>query len=115
MVMRTGLLVLVSLQLVGPSLARGQSLPDVPPLPPQERLVERTDLSATVRASNVEITAGEVPQLTLILTNKSAKRLRLPNALIDLNASIRVFDSDGKEVQPRSNAILEWRMFPTSV
>jgi len=115
MVIRTGLLVLVSLQIVGPSLLRAQSLPAVPPLPQQERLVERTDLSATVRASNVEITAGETPQLILVLTNNSTKRLRLPNAVIDLNASIQVFDSDGREVQPRSNAILEWRMFPTSV
>lgn len=113
---RTGLLRLVWLQLaIPPALTFAQSLPAVPPLPQQERLVERSDLTGTLRASSLEISAGEVPQLTLVLTNQSTKRLRAPNAVIDLNVSIQVFDSDGMQVQPRLNAILEWRMFPTSV
>ena len=43
-----------------------QTLPEVPPLPRQERLVERNDLTAALRVSNADLTAGELPELTLV-------------------------------------------------
>ena len=111
-----GLLLVVWVHLVArPYPTFAQSLPEVPPLPRQERLLERSDLTATLRVSNVEITAGEVPQITLVLTNQSRKRLRILNAEVDLNVFIQAFDSDGKQVQPRSNAIIDRYTFPTRV
>jgi hypothetical protein len=98
-----------------PSPGLTQTLPNVPPLARQERFVERTDLQATLRVSNAEITAGELPQLSLLLTNRGRARLRVPNARVDRSVSVRVFDTDGEPVPPRMGATIDYDVRPTSV
>ena len=68
---------------------------------------------ATLLVGKAELTAGELPQLTLVLTNRAKGRLRVPNAEVDLTTSVRVFDSDGEEILPRQIAIIDRWVFPT--
>jgi hypothetical protein len=96
-----------------PTLA--QTLPEVPPLPKQERLTQRNDLVATLRVSKAQTIAGKLPELTLVLTNRGRGRLRVPNAGVNLTTSVRAFNADGEEMPSRVSAILEYTADPTRV
>jgi hypothetical protein len=106
----------LGLQLLSPpSPSVAQTLPEVPPLQGQERLLERNDLAATLLVRRAELTAGERPQLTLVLTNRAQTQLRVPNAAVNLTTSIRAFDSNGNAIPPRLSATIDRWVFPTSV
>ena len=105
----------VALQLVPPaSPSVAQTLPEVPLLPRQERLLERNDVSATLLVSQAELTAGELPQLTLVLTNRAKTRLRMPDAAVNYNTSVRAFGSNGEAMLPRVVSTIDRWKFPTS-
>jgi hypothetical protein len=107
--------VLVSLLLAAlPTLGHGQSLPNVPSLPQQERFLERSD-PATLRTAQAEITAGETPQLTLVLTNQGTRDLRAPEATLDHNVFLSAFDTDGNQLRPDISSTVDFWLFPTTV
>jgi hypothetical protein len=83
-----------------------QTLPEVPPIPAEERLLERNDLIATLKAEKTDLTAGEFPALTLVLTNNGRRPLRV--TLSDLSTLVRAFDADGEEIQVQLETGSPW-------
>lgn len=109
-----GAAAVIWLLLALPSTGSGQSLPDVPPLPREERLLQRADLTATLHVSAADIVAGERPDLSLVLTNRSRERLRVADASVNFTTSVRAYDASG-EVLPRMSTIIDRVVLPRSV
>src|SRR5687768_16267461 len=72
----------------------------VPPIPPQEIVVPRTDLTATLRVDterpappNILIGLTTTPQFTLSLKNVGTRRLRIPR---EVPSNLFIHDASGR-------------------
>jgi len=88
----------------------------VPPIPSQERFKPRTDLVATLRLSSDHVPVGRTPGVTLVLTNTGTRSLLVANRLGSFPAQmVRLFESDGEAIQPRSSSVCQCLIIPGPV
>lgn len=93
-----------------------QSQSGIPPIPRKERFTNRSDLSATLKVEPTVLAPGQVPELRLVLENKSSRALRLSHEVSAIsNVRLSFHDASDEQIEPTQACIIDRWIVPTAV